>query len=75
MVYQPKLADMFTIDSVVPTLKRNAMIPHFGVSVYRLVQLTITVIAIHLELVGFHEGLGFLAFISVSVEVGAPTMR
>ena len=54
MVYQPKLADMFTIDNVVTTLKGNAMIPHVSVSVYSLVQLTITVIAIQLELVGFH---------------------
>ena len=57
VIYQPKLADILvSIDGVVTTLKRNAMIPNKSVSIYRFVQLTITVIAIHLELVGFHEG-------------------
>ncbi len=46
------------------------MIPDVSVAVYGLVQLTIPVIAIHLELVGFHYGFGFLAFISYSVGCG-----
>ena len=57
MIYQPKLADILAIDAIVPTLKGNAVIPHRSMTVYRLVQLNITVITIHLELVGFHQGL------------------
>ena len=55
MIYQTKLADILAIDSIVPTLKPNAVIPHISMTVYGLVQLTIPVIAIHLELVGFHR--------------------
>ena len=54
MIYQPKLADIFAIDGIVPTLKRNAVIPDMSMTVYRLVQFTIPVIRIQLELVGFH---------------------
>ena len=54
MIYQPKLADILTIDGIVPTLKRNAVIPDMSMTVYRLVQFTIPVIAIQFELVGFH---------------------
>ena len=43
------------------------MIPYKSVSVYRLMQLTIPVIAIHFELVGFH-GIVFLSFIFYAVE-------
>ena len=54
MIYQPKFADILAIDAIVTTLKRDATIPHRSVSVYRLVQLTIAVITIQLEPVGFH---------------------
>ena len=54
MIYQPKLADILAIDTIVSPLKTNAVIPDMSVSIYRLVQLTIAVIAIQLELVGFH---------------------
>ena len=54
MIYQTKLADILALDGIVPTLKGNAVIPHRSMTVYCLVQLTITVIAIHLKLVGFH---------------------
>jgi hypothetical protein len=66
MIYQPKLADILAIDGIVPTLKRNAVIPHMSVSVYGLVQFTIAVIAIQLELVGLH-GIVFLSFMSYAV--------
>ena len=65
MLHQPKLADVFTEHRKVATLERDAMIPHRSVSFYRLMQLTIAVIGIQFELVGFH-GVGFLAFISYS---------
>ena len=55
MIYQSKLADILAIDTVVPTLETHTMIPYMSVSIYRLVQLTIPVMAIHLELVGFHR--------------------
>ena len=55
MIYQPKLADILAIDRIVTTLKRDTVIPHISMTVYRLVQLTIPVIAIHFELVGFHR--------------------
>ena len=74
MVYQSKLADIFAIDCIVPTLKRNAVIPHMSVSVYGLVQFTIAVIAIQLELVGLH-GIVFLSFMSFSRDLGAPIVR
>ena len=74
MIYQPKLADILAIDGIVPTLKRNAVIPHMSVSVYGLVQFTIAVIAIQLELVGLH-GIVFLSFMSFSRDVGAPIVR
>ena len=54
MVYQPELADILAVNCIVPTLNRNAMIPDMSMTVYRLVQFTITVIRIQLELVGFH---------------------
>ena len=59
MVYQPELADIFAIDSVVATLKGNAVIPDVSMTIYRLMQLTITVIGIQLELVSFHRRLAF----------------
>ena len=55
MIYQTKLADILAIEAIVPTLKGNAVIPHISMTLYRLVQFTIAVIAIHLELVGFHR--------------------
>ena len=45
------------------------MIPYLGVSVYRLVQLVITVVVIHFEFVGFH-GRGFPSFASMSLYCG-----
>lgn len=54
MIDQPKLADMLAIDRIVTTLEGDAVIPHPSVSIYGLVQFTIAVIAIQLELVGFH---------------------
>ena len=58
------LADIFAIEGIVPSLKRNAMIPDRSVTVYRLVQFTIAVIRIQFELVGLH-GIVFLSFISI----------
>ena len=75
VIYQSKLADIFAIDCVVPTLKRNAMIPHISMTVYGLVQLTITVITIQLELVGFHEGLSFWLSCLCYGSVGDPIVR
>ena len=54
MVYQSKLADIVAVDPIVATLERNAMIPDRSVSFYRFMQITIAVIGIHFELVGFH---------------------
>ena len=54
MIYQTKLADILAIDTIVATLERDTMIPDVSVSIYRFVQFTIPVIAIQLELVGFH---------------------
>ena len=56
MVNQPKLADIFAVNRIVSTLERNAMIPNVCMTIYGLVQLTIAVIGIQLELVGFHDG-------------------
>ena len=75
MDYQPELADIFTIDSVVPTLKRDTVIPDVTVSVYRLVQFTIAVITIQLELVGFHQGLSFWLSCPCYRSVGDPCDR
>ncbi len=57
MIYQSKLTDIFAIDSIVATLKGDAMIPYMRVAVYSFVQLAFTVpvpilsgMAIHLEL-------------------------
>ena len=47
------------------------MIPYVSVSVYRLVQLVVTVVVIHFELVGFH-GRGFPSFASMSLDCGRP---
>ena len=58
MVYQSKLADIFAVDAVIATLERDAMIPDRCVSFYLLMQISITVIGIHLELVGFHQPKG-----------------
>ena len=58
MVNQPKPADIFTVASIVATLNlRNDS--YMSVSVDGLVQLTIAVISLHFELVGFHYGLSF----------------
>ena len=54
MVYQPELADILAIDGIVPSLKGDAVIPDRSVSFYRLMQITIAVIGIQFELVGFH---------------------
>ncbi len=54
MVYQPDLADIFAIDAIVTSLKRNTMIPDVSMTIYRLMQLTIAVIGIQLKLVGCH---------------------
>ena len=54
--HQGFFARIFTIDSVVPTTQRHKVIPYFSMAINRLMQLTIPVIAIHLELVGFHYG-------------------
>ena len=59
MIYQPKLADIFAIDSGVATLKGNAVIPDVSMTIYRLMQFTIALIAIQLELVSFHRRLAF----------------
>ena len=75
MIYQPKLADIFAVDAIVSPLNGNAVIPHMSVSIYRLVQLTITVIGIHLELVGFHHGLSFRLSYPVLKDVGSTTER
>lgn len=56
MVYQPDLADIFAIDGIVPSLKRNTMIPDVSMTSYRLMQLTIAVTGIQLKLIGFHYG-------------------
>ena len=72
MIYQPKLADIFAIDSVVATLKGNAVIPDVSMTIYRLMQFTIAVIRIQLELVKFLSETSFLAFISMTVECGRP---
>ncbi len=57
------------------------MIPYVSVSIYRLVQLVVTVVVIHFELVGFH-GRVFPAFASMSLDcgrlyrtIGSPTER
>ena len=72
MVNQPKPADIFTVAGIVATLKGYAMIPYMSVSVYGLVQLTIAVISIHFELVGFHYGLSFcLSYLfNIGVDIG-----
>ena len=54
MVNQPELADIFTIDGIVPSLEGNTMIPHLSMTIYRFMQFTIPVIGIQLKLVGFH---------------------
>ena len=56
MVYQPELADIFTIDGIVPSLEGNTMIPDVSMTIYRFMQLTIAGIGIQPKLVGFHEG-------------------
>ena len=71
MIYQPKPADILTIEGIVPTLESNTMIPYMSVSTYALVQLTIPVIAIHLELVGFHRS-GLCPLYPVSQGSGRP---
>ena len=71
MVYESKLADIFAVDSIVPSLDGNAMIPHLSMTVYRLVQFTVAVIRIQLKLVGFHE-VSLLAFMSASMDCEGP---
>ncbi len=51
------------------------MIPDRSVSVYRLMQFTITVIRIHFELVGFHYGQLSSFHILFHEEAGDPIMR
>ena len=51
------------------------MIPDVSVSVYCLVQFTIAVIAIQLELIGFHYGLSFCLSYPVLKGVGSTTER
>ena len=51
------------------------MIPDVSVSVYGLVQDTISVIGIQLKLVGFHYGLSFWLSIPCHWIVGAPIVR
>ena len=74
VVYQSKLANILTIDCIVLSLKGNTMIPDMSVSVYGLVQFTITVIGIQLELVGLH-GIVFLSFMPGLMGVGDTTVR
>ena len=74
MVYQSKLANILTIDGIVPSLKGNTMIPDMSMSVYGLVQFTIPVIAIQFELVGLH-GTIFLFFMPGLMGVGDTTVR
>ncbi len=47
------------------------MIPYVSMSVYRLMQLTITVVVIHFELVGFHERV-FPSCASMLLDCGRP---
>jgi hypothetical protein len=42
------------MDSVVSVIQSNEVISHLSMAIYCFVQFTITVIAIHLEFVGFH---------------------
>ena len=68
------LTGILPIDSMVSATQGYKVIPDMSMAVNRLLQLTISVVAIHFELVGFHE-VSFLAFIPCSKECGSPTER
>ena len=56
VIDESKLGDILAIDAVVSTLEGDTVIPDVSVSIYYFIQLTIPVIRIQLEFVGFHYG-------------------